>query len=141
MEHHIQAPREKVTQTASNQNLKLIEPDIDKLQQTLKILRFTQRVAICCVVLNILQHYMSDMEGSPFQRGSYPFGTAIITYLLTWSLTNNNDNSWEIVTYLRPLVKEHVIFILNFSVIALMSEETILPQCNSLSNNSYHIGF
>ena len=114
-----------VTQTASNLDLKMGEPEFDKHQQTMKILRFTQIIAICSVFLNTLEHYMSGLEGSPLQRGSYPLGTAITIYLLTWFLNNKNDDSWEIIADIKRLVKEHVIFILNFSVIALMSEETI----------------
>ena len=86
-----------VTQTASNLDLKMGEPEFDKHQQTLKILRFTQIIAICSVFLNTLEHYMSDLEGSPLQRGSYPLVTAITIYLLTWFLNNKNDDSWEIV--------------------------------------------
>ena len=109
------------------------EPEFDRHKQTLKILSFTQIIAICCVFLNSLEHYMSTLEGSPLQRGSYPLGVAITTYLLAWILkTTKIKESWELLAYCQANIKEHAIFITNFSVIFVMSEESIF-----LSSSTY----
>ena len=94
----------------------------------MKRLDLTIRVGFFCTILNSAEHYSTGLEGSFFQRGSYPFSIIILGFLLKrLVLFNETDETFDakLLAYLKPLLQDYVSFILNLAIIVVMSEETI----------------
>ena len=88
----------------------------------------TIRIAFFCTILNSAEHYATGLEGSFFQRGSYPFSIMILGFLLKRILLFNENKATfddKLLAYLKPMLQDYVSFILNLAIIFVMSEETI----------------